>query len=255
MKRRRIDRNSRRLENGRSRALRIQEDPMKPSHRLLSLTLCLVALAAGTGSASAQMEHQAGGYFVGSFPTGDWGQIAGFGLALDGTDIVRFGPEKPLQWRVSSGLLYNFSRTVSVPSSNLLPTSQLDLETKNWSLVFGLGPELAKRGGSVVPFVYGVAGFDTYWTSSELFGTAAGLPYSVEHGDSRISFAWAAGGGFRRRVTGGYMAELSVEYRSGLEHHFVLPEQVREDATGVHADRASRQSDQILVRLGTVIAD
>jgi hypothetical protein len=227
---------------------------MKPSRRVLALIVCLVSLAAGSRSASAQVDHQAGGYLMGSFPTGDWGEIAGFGLALEGTDILRFGPEKPLAWRLSSGLLYNFSRTVGVPPANLAPTSRLELETKNWSLLFGIGPELAMRGGNVVPFVYGTAGFDTYWTSSELFGTASGLPYSVEHGDSRLSFAWAAGVGLRRRVSHEYMGELSVEYRSGSTHHFVLPSEVTENASGVHASRDSRTSDQIIVRLGTVLS-
>jgi len=183
-----------------------------------------------------------------------WGKIAGFGMGLDATDIIRLGPEKPLAWRLSTGVIYNFSRTEDVPASNLLPASALELETKNWSLLFGIGPEFGKRDGDVMPFIYGTAGFDTYWTSSTLQGTASGLPYEAEHGDSRISFAWAAGLGLRRRVMEGYLGELSVEFRQGSSHHFLLPEQITEDATGVHADRATRSSDQIIVRLGTVIA-
>src|SRR5262245_31523763 len=114
--------------------------------RAVLLVLGSAALAATASPASAQVRHLAGGYLVSSFPTGDWGKIAGFGMALDGTDIVHTAPEKPLSWRVTTGLLYNFSRTVDVPPANLLPTSKLEIETKNWSFLFGLGPELAKRG-------------------------------------------------------------------------------------------------------------
>jgi hypothetical protein len=227
---------------------------MKPRQRVSLTVLGLVAIACAASPALAQMEHQAGGYLLGSFPISDWGKIAGFGMGLDATDIIRLGPEKPLAWRLSTGVIYNFSRTEDVPASNLLPASALELETKNWSLLFGIGPEFGKRDGDVMPFIYGTAGFDTYWTSSTLQGTASGLPYEAEHGDSRISFAWAAGLGLRRRVMEGYLGELSVEFRQGSSHHFLLPEQITEDATGVHADRATRSSDQIIVRLGTVIA-
>jgi len=225
---------------------------MKLRHRVIWIVLGLAAIASGWTPASAQ-QQLGGGYFTGSWPTGDWGEIAGFGLGVDGTDIVRLGPDKPLAWRLTTGLLYNFSRTVDVPAANLLPTSNLDIETKNWSLLFGIGPELAKRGGDVEPFAYGTVGFDTYWTSSTLSGTAAGLPYESKHGDSRISFAWAAGLGLRRHVGGGYMGELSAEYRSAFDHQYLLPGEITEDVSGVHADRKSRASDQIIVRLGTVL--
>ena len=228
---------------------------MKRCHVLLFI-LCSAALVSGARPASAQLEHQAGGYLIGSFPMGDWGKIAGFGLGLDATDIVRFGPDKPFAWRVSTGLLYNFARTEQVPPANLAgPNSLLELETKNWSLNFGIGPELSKRGGTIIPFIYGTGGFDTYWTSSTLAGTAAGVPYETKHGDSRITFAWAAGVGLRRKVSEGYQGEISFEYRSALAHKFLLPDEVRESGGTVFTDRASRQSDQIIVRIGTVFAD
>jgi len=226
---------------------------MKASRSAL-LLICACAMAAAAAPASAQVEHLAGGYLMGSFPMGDWGKVAGFGLAVDATDVVRMGPEKPLSWRLSTGLLYNFSRTEGVPQANIGVNDKLDLETKNWSLLFGIGPEFSKPG-PVSPFIYGTAGFDTYWTSSTLAGTVGGSPYSAEHGDSRISFAWAAGVGVRRLVTAGNMAELSVEYRSGLTHKFLLPDEVTTTGSRVNADRASRTSDQIIVRLGTVLGD
>jgi opacity protein-like surface antigen len=226
---------------------------MRASRSALLILLCSATVAAGVRPASAQYRHLAGGYLQGAFPMGDWGEIAGFGLAVEATDVVQKA-DKPLAWRLSTGLLYNFSRTVGVPQSNLTGNSKLDLETKNWSLTFGIGPELAKPG-PVSPFVYATAGFDTYWTSSTLSGTAGGSPYESEHGDSRISFAWAAGAGIRRTVMAGNMAELSVEYRSGITHKFLLPGEITNSGTAVNTSRDSHASDQILVRLGTVLGD
>ena len=227
---------------------------MKFGRRFVFVALLAAVTAAGVTNASAQMRQLAGGYLVGGFPMGDWGKIAGFGMALDGTDVVR-KPGKALAVRSSLSLLYNFSRTVDVPAFNVGPSDKLQIETKNWSLLFGIGPEFSKPSSSVSPFLYATAGFDTYWTSSTLQGTANGAAYSAEHGDSRISFAWAAGAGVRRLVTAGNMVELSVEYRSGLDHHFLLPNSVHSTPAGVTADRASHSSDQILVRLGTVLGD
>jgi hypothetical protein len=218
----------------------------------LLILLCSAALVAGAGSASAQIQHMAGGYLAGSFPMGDWGKVAGFGLALDGTDIVR-KPNKAVALRNSLGLLYNFSRTEDVPAANVGANDKLQVETKNWSLYFGLGPEFSAPNKDVTPFIYGTVGFDTYWTSSTVQGTALSRPYSADAGDSRIAFAWAGGLGFRRTVMPGHMVELSAEYRSGLTHYFVTPDDVHVSGGAVHYNRASHTSDQILVRLGTVL--
>jgi len=215
-----------------------------------------VATPPADGAAAVPMgiQHLAGGYVVGSFPQGDWGQIAGFGLALDGSDVVR-KPGKAIGVRSSMGLLYNFSRTVDVPASSLGANDKLSIETKNWSLFFGIGPELALSNKDVTPFIFGTVGFDTYWTSSTLAGTAGGSAYSAEHGDSRMSFAWAAGVGIRRQLAPGYQMELSAEYRSGSDHQYLRPEDVSAAGGVVTADRTGHKSDQILIRLGTVLAD
>ena len=191
------------------------------------------------------------GYLAGSFPMGDWGKIAGFGLALDGADVVK-PPGKPFGLRSSLGLLYNFSRSVDVPAGNLGPNDKLSIETKSWSLFFGLGPEFSMPNKDVSPFIYGTVGFDTYWTGSELSGTASGSSYSAKHGDNRIAFAWSGGLGLRRKTGPGYGFELSAEYRSGIRHDFLLPEDVRVSGGAVVANRDSHTSDQILVRLGSV---
>jgi len=197
------------------------------------------------------LEYLAGGYFVGAFPMGDWGKIAGFGFGVDGTNITR-KHGKPFALRSSLGLLYNFSRTVDVPAGNVGVNDKLTIETKNWSVFFGLGPEFSMPNKDVTPFVYGTVGFDTYWTKSELAGTAFGTAYSAQHGDSRIAFAWSGGLGVRRQIAPGHLAELSAEYRSGTRHDFLLPEDVNTGGGSVNAKRDSHTSDQILVRLGTV---
>jgi opacity protein-like surface antigen len=227
---------------------------MRVSRTTLLILLCSTAVIAGARPASAQYHHLAGGYLTGGFPMGDWGDIAGFGLGVDATDVIR-KPQKALSWRLSSGVLYNFSRTVDVPQANLAGTDALSLESKNWSLTFGIGPELSKPG-PVSPFIFGTAGFDTYWTQSTLSGTVAGQQHESDHGDSRIAFAWAAGVGIRRTIAPGHLGELSAEYRSGIDHKFILPGEVTTNGSTIpHTSRDSHTSDQILIRFGTVFGE
>jgi hypothetical protein len=120
--------------------------------------------------------------------------------------------------------------------------------------MFGLGPEFAIPNKDVTPFIFGTVGFDTYWTSSELSGTATGTNFSAQHGDSRISFAWSAGLGFRRRVMPGYHVELSAEYRSGSDHEFLLPSDVHVSGGAVTANRESHRSDQFIIRIGSLLS-
>ncbi len=208
--------------------------------------------AAETLVLTPHLKQLHGGYFLGGFPTGDWGKIAGFGLGIDGTDVIQHRAHSPFAIRSSLGLLYNFSRTVDVPAANVGPNDKLSIESKNWSLMLAVGPELSAPNKNLTPFIYGTAGFDTYWTSSELAGTASGSAYSAKHGDSRMSFAWSAGAGVRRHAYGSDMIELSAEYRSGSTHEFLRPEDVSVVGGQVVANRTSHVSDQIIIRLGTV---
>lgn len=238
----------------------------KPARLTLTLTTlalcaCLAPHARAADDAAVSVSDApptggrailAGAYLTGGFPMGDWGKIAGFGMGVDHTDVYVPNTARPFAIRSAMGLHYNFSRTVGVPQSNIGPNDKLDIETKNWSLLFGIGPEIGKTSGEIRPFAFGTIGFDTYWTSSTLAGTVGGLPYSAKHGDSRLSFAWSAGAGIRRHISPGVLGELSAEYRSGSGHEYLLPDQITTSGSTVNAKRDSRTSDQIIVRFGTL---
>ena len=216
--------------------------------------LAATTLAGARPAAAASSSFMAGGYLLSAAALNDWRDIAGFPLGFQSTNIVRKG-NTPMSIRSDVGLLYNFSRTVGVPAQNLGPNDQLNVETKNMSMLVGIGPEFSKPAGDTRPFVYGTVGFNTYWTGSNLAGTVGGLPYYANHGDSRIEFAWAAGFGFRRWVRAGEAVELSAEYRSGGGHRYLKPDEITSSGTNVFADRAARSTDQIVIRLGTTIGN
>ena len=222
------------------------------SSRVVALAILAAAIVSGVGPARAAKDIMGGGYLVTSFPMGDWGKTAGFGLGLDGSTIVRPDTEGRFAIRTNMGFLYNFSRTADVPAQNVGTNEALSLETKNTSIFFGIGPEIGKMTRNASPFLFGTVGAMTYWTQSVLTGTAAGAPYEAEHGDSRIAFVWSAGVGIRRKVAPGAMGEISIEYRSGPSHKYVVPGDVT--SPPVVADRSARNTDQLIVRFGTVLS-
>ena len=57
----------------------------------------------------------------------------------------------------------------------------------------------------------------------------------------------------RKQVTHGESVEVSLEYRSGGGHMFVLPGEITTSGTAVNAERKARTTDQLLLRLGTVL--
>src|SRR5262245_37084899 len=134
--------------------IREQEGGMKCRVGSIAMLVALVSMTAAMPSHAQDKGFLTGAYVTGGFPMGGWGKIAGFGLGIDNTDVLVPDTSRPLAFRGSVGLHYNFSRTESVPASNIGPTDKLDLETKNWSLFVGLGPELGKTQGDVRPFVF-----------------------------------------------------------------------------------------------------
>jgi hypothetical protein len=204
-------------------------------------------------TANADSSFMAGGYLISAAALNDWRDIAGFPLGFQSTNVAHSKAHGPISVRSDLGFLYNFSRTVDVPQANLGTNDKLQVETKNISMLFGVGPELSKSDGDLRPFAYGTVGFNTYWTSSNLAGTVGGAPYYASHGDSRLAFAWAAGLGIRRIVHPGESVELSAEYRSGGGHRYLKPSEITSSGATVNADRSARSTDQIVVRIGTMI--
>lgn len=227
---------------------------MKSERTLMFATMLIVSIAATAGIAHADRVYLEGGYFVGGFPMGDWSKVAGAAMGLDGTNIVRLNSTGPLCVRSSLGWEYNFSRKVSVPQSQLGPGDQLEIQTSNNTVWFGLGPELSKPTGDARAFVFGTVGFNINWTNGGLDGTVGGLRYSANVGATSTVFAWSAGAGLRKMMKGapGGKIELSGEYRSGTGHNYLLPGDVSSSGTSVAWDRKGHNQDQILVRLGTV---
>ena len=208
------------------------------------------------GSALAGASADAAGYFSGSFPTGDWGEVAGFGIGLENSTTIFPDSEKPLGLRSGSSFIYHFSRNVDVPAANLDPSTTLHTETANTSWWLGIGPQLCRQSGNMRPFVYGTIGLNISWIDSHLKGDVNGAGYDATVGQTSTSFAWTAGFGISKEasaVPGGRL-ELSVEYRSFVDQNYLLPGEVTSSGSTVSWDRTKHNADQIVVRLGIVNA-
>lgn len=226
---------------------------MMRSTRTIAIAAALLTmwgLTAWVAHAGASVDT--GGYFSGSFPSGDWGKVAGFGLGLENSTIVFPDPTKAFGFRQGSSLMYNFGRTVDVPSANLDTNTALQIETANTSVWFGTGPALCKRTGNMRPFVYGTIGVAFNWIDSHLKGNVQGTGYDATVGQTSTTFAWTVGAGVSKPMSSvpGGRVELSAEYRSGIDQDYLLPEEVTSSGSAVTWHRTHQNADQIVVRLG-----
>ena len=215
-------------------------------------TLTMPGFMAGVAQAGAAVD--AGGYFSGSFPTGDWGEVAGFGLGLEGATSIFPDSSKSFGIRQGSSLIYNFGRTVDVPSANLDTNTSLQIETANTSYWLGVGPAFGKHTGDVRPFLYGTIGVAFNWTNSHLKGNVQGAGYDATVGQTSTTFAWTVGGGLSKAMPSlpGGRLELSAEYRAGIDQDYLLPGAVSSSGSTVSWKRTHQDATQIIVRLGIV---
>jgi hypothetical protein len=212
--------------------------------------LALSSLVAGAAHAGASAK--AAGYFSGSFPTGDWGEVAGFGLGLENATTVFPDSAKAFGIRQGSSLIYNFGRTIDVPSTNLDTNTSLQIETACTSLWFGIGPAFGKHTGNTRPFVYGTIGVAFNWIDSHLKGNVQGANYDATVGQTSTTFTWTAGAGVSKALSSGRL-ELSAEYRSNIDQDYLLPEAVTSSGSSVSWKRTPQNADEIIVRIGIVM--
>ena len=205
-----------------------------------------------TGVARAGASAEAVSYLSGSFPTGDWGEVAGFGLGLENAVTVFPDSSSSFGIRQGSSLSYNFGRNVDVPASNLDPNTSLHTDTANTSFWLGLGPAFCKHSGDLRPFLYGTVGVAFNWIDSHLKGDVQGSGYDATVGQTSTTFVWTAGAGVSKAISSipGGRLELSAEYRSGLDQNYLLPSEVTSSGSNVSWDRSPHNADQIIVRLG-----
>jgi hypothetical protein len=223
---------------------------------MLAAALVVPGLMAGAAHAASQTGGLVtkGGYLSASFPTGDWGDVAGFGLGLENATVVYPDSSNAFGLRSGGSLIYNFGKTVDVPSSSLGPNTTLAIDTHNTSLWLGIGPEFAKHTGNARPFVYGTIGVTFNWIDSHLQGNVQGVNYDATVGQTSTTFTYTVGGGISKPAAGvpGGRLELSAEYRNNNDQDYLLPSSVSSSGSTVSWSRTSQNASQIIVRIGIV---
>lgn len=221
------------------------------------IVICAAALVMSSlmaGAAYAGASARAGGYFSGSLPNGDWGDVAGFGIGLENATTVFPDSTKAFGIRQGSSLIYNFGHTVDVPAANLDTNTSLQIETARTSLWLGIGPAFGKHTGNLRPFLYGTIGVAFNWIDSHLKGNVQGANYDATVGQTSTTFTWTVGAGVSKPMssTRGGRVELSAEYRVNVDQDYLLPGAVASSGSSVSWDRTHQDAEEIIVRIGIV---
>lgn len=190
---------------------------------MLRRAVTLAALAFWAGEAGAQERAlgvpaaYVGGAFVGADAVGELGAYIdnGFGGQLWGA--LPIGEDGRVRLRTDFGFLIygNEHRNVCFP----VPVGcrvTLDMNTTNYVLYGGLGPEVVFTTGAVEPYVNASIGFAYFATTTSLKGDNDSENFASTTNFSDGMFAWRAGGGMRLRVSNG-RAPVWLDF--GVERH------------------------------------
>ncbi|AHG91528.1 hypothetical protein J421_3991 [Gemmatirosa kalamazoonensis] len=175
------------------RALRIARR-LAPALALPTAVLAQSPLNLGPATADGEPRLMAGVDFTVAQPAGQFKQYVsnGFGVGVHG--LARLGGLGAFALRVDGNFVQYGSETKRV---NLSPTVggriQVDLNTSNNIVWFGVGPQLMAPRGPVRPYVNGTVGFSYFATESSVKGLNDGE--SLLHNTNYDDFVFSYSGG------------------------------------------------------------
>jgi opacity protein-like surface antigen len=172
-------------------------------------------LAASTGLAQPAPRKPStwlggGGLLIG-IPLGDFADATDEGFGVVGNVVFTPGGG-PFGIRFQTGGLIYGSRTIHTPVPGTGGLVTQELNTDNWLLNVGIGPQVMARSGPVRPYAYALAGLGYFATDTSL-----GDDYD-DYGDHTTTnyddttFAWSAGAGLLFPVSRSLAIDVGAQY-------------------------------------------
>ena len=140
--------------------------------------------------------------FAGTFnawvmqPTGELGQNIGTGIGLGAAGLLRLDHAGAVALRLDLGLGGYGSESKRVPLSPTVGGRiQVDVTTRNYVFVGGLGPQLTLPYGPIRPYVNAGVGFQVFFTESSIEGSDDSYDFANTTNQSDATPAFTTGGG------------------------------------------------------------
>jgi len=177
--------------------------------------LALVLVLPLSANAQNLVRHPKGLFgFNGSLarPTGEFQEFVDWGGGFGMYGVVNFNRRSQIGLRFGGSLLvYGHER---YPAQIVPGVSRIwvDVQTENFIVDFGVGPQITFGRGSVRPYVYGTAGFSYFATVSSLDGVDGGPDFAHTTNFDDITYALTGGGGLLLSLSRRVAIDMSAQW-------------------------------------------
>jgi len=145
-------------------------------------------------------------------PTGEFREFVDWGGGLGMYGVVNFDRRNQIGLRIGGSLLVYGHERYPV---QLLPTSGriwVDVQTENFIVDFGVGPQFTFGRGPIRPYVYGTAGFAYFATVSSLDGVDGGPDFAHTTNFDDITYSLTGGGGLLMSISRRVAFDMSAQW-------------------------------------------
>lgn len=145
-------------------------------------------------------------------PVGEFLEHVEWGGGLGMYGVVNLDRRSQIGLRVGgSFVIYGHE---SYPAQLLPNTGRIwvDVETENFIVDFGIGPQFTFGRGPMRPYVYGTAGFSYFATVSSLDGVDGGPDFAHTTNFDDVTYALTGGGGIMFRLSRKVSLDVSTQW-------------------------------------------
>jgi hypothetical protein len=136
-------------------------------------------------------------------PVGEFQRFVDWGGGVGLYGLVNVDRNRHVGVRFDGSLVIYGHERFTTPLSATVRRVLVDVNTDNFIVSFGVGPQITMGSGPVRPYLYGTAGFAYFATVSSVSGTADGGAFANTTNFDDVTMALTAGGGLLLRVSRG----------------------------------------------------
>lgn len=190
-------------------------------------------------------------------PVGEFQQFVDVGGGLGVYGVVNFDEGGHVGLRFDGSWVLYGHESFTAPLSNTIRRVGVDVDTDNFIVHLGLGPQFTFGSGPVRPYVYGTVGFSYFATVSSVSGTASFGNFASSTNFDDFTFATTGGGGLLLRLSNGHRPislDLSVQSTHNGEAEYLTRGGIVEDRNGLVTLLPIRsQTNLVAFRIGIAI--
>jgi opacity protein-like surface antigen len=191
-------------------------------------------------------------------PQGEFDSYVNVGGGLGGHVLLRLDRAGALALRVDGGFLqYGHERKRGCFGGVGGCRVQLDVNTDNNILLFGVGPQLMVPDGRFRPYLTGTAGLAYFFTESSLSGRDEADGFARTNNFDDATFAWTAGGGIYiplRRRAHPISLDLGARYHDNGEARYLREGSITDNPDGsITISPIRSQTNFVIFHVGVTV--